>query len=284
MNSTWSILECYNLTKTKDFSNSWTGTIIIVLFVIFFIAQAFIIPTGSMRSTLLIGDGLFGKKFSYGVPIPRIPWIEVPVWPDFDGDGHLINGDLPQRGDIVIFRFPMNEKLHYVKRCVATGGDLIMMRDKDLYLRPKEGDEYIRANYPNDHLSINDKLWVKNPYKSKYKGINYGGINFPEPLVNFGPVKIPEDEYFMIGDNRDHSNDSRFWGSVPYKYIVGKPWFIYFSWENRDYFEMLNSNDPKDIQLLKNKCSDININDSKCRDMWGRHQYSIRWDRMFKFI
>ena len=133
-------------------------------------------------------------------------------------------------------------------------------------------------------VKIDNILWVKNPYINKYKGINYDGISFPQPLVSFAPIKVPENEYFMMGDNRDHSNDSRFWGSVPYKYIVGTPWFIYFSWENRDYFTMLNSNDSKDRDLLIKKCGKININDSKCRDIWDTYQYSIRWDRMFKFI
>jgi signal peptidase I len=271
--------------KLANFSNSWVGTIVIVSFVIFFIAQAFIIPTGSMKSTLLIGDGLFGKKFSYGTPIPRIPWLEVAILPDLDGDGHLFNANLPKRGDIVIFRYPLDDKLHYVKRLVAVGGDLLMMKNKTLYLRPNEGNKYINENYPKENIvEIDNLLWVKNPYISKYKGINYDGAIFPEPLVNFTPIKIPKDEYFMMGDNRDHSNDSRFWGSVPYKYIVGTPWFIYFSWENRDYLTMLNSNDSKDIDLLSSKCGKININDSRCRDIWNKYQYSIRWDRMFKFI
>ena len=76
--------------KFVNFYNSWTGTIVLVLFFIFFIAQSFVIPTGSMKPTMLVGDALFGKKFSYGTPIPRIPWLEFPLLPDFNGNGHLI--------------------------------------------------------------------------------------------------------------------------------------------------------------------------------------------------
>ncbi len=247
------------LLKLYRFSNSWTGTVIIVLLVIFFVAQAFVIPSGSMKKTLLIGDHLFVKKFSYGIPVPHIPWVEIPVLPDFRGDGHIIDGDGPKRGDIVVFRYPNNHKVHYVKRCVALGGDEILYREKELYIRFREGDEYMKKNFLPDQLkTISGKLWVKNPYMPKYPGIQYDknvnlfeqmsiymGANqlamqpalvedFPKvngAVYNAFYVKVPKDEYFMMGDNRDHSNDSRFWGSVPYSLIVGKPWFIYFSWD-----------------------------------------------------
>ena len=94
------------LKKIYNWSSSWTGTIIIVLGIIFFIAQAFVIPSGSMKNTLLIGDMLFVKKFAYGVPTPRIPWLEIKVLPDFNENGHLIEGERPKRGDIVVFRYP----------------------------------------------------------------------------------------------------------------------------------------------------------------------------------
>ncbi|UTJ07297.1 signal peptidase I [Arcobacter roscoffensis] len=239
------------LRKIYDWSSSWTGTIVIVLSIIFFVAQAFVIPSGSMKNTLLIGDMLFVKKFSYGIATPRIPWIEVKVLPDFNDNGHLIEGDRPQRGDIVVFRYPKNEKIHYVKRAVATGGDIIAIQKKNLLLHPKEGNEFVKANYPKESIiEVGDRLWVINPYKKDHPGIHTdpsvvnNGLN-PSELFNMMPIKIPEDETFMMGDNRDHSNDSRFWGTVPYKYIVGKPWFIYFSWDDN---------------------------------------YEIRWDRMFKSI
>ncbi|MDT8339392.1 MAG: signal peptidase I [Sulfurimonas sp.] len=230
------------LHRTYKFSNSWTGTIIIVLFVIFFIAQAFKIPSGSMKDSLLIGDHLFAKKFAYGVSMPHIPFLEVSIIPWSD-KLRLIDGDTPERGDIVIFRPPHNTKQHFVKRCVALPGDELFVADKNLYLHHREGDEWIEKNFDeNDIVVFAEKLWVKNPYMKKHPGIHHDEkilINgqYPMPIFNFAPIRVDEDHYFMMGDNRDHSNDSRFWGSVPYENIEGTPWFIYFSigedWEIR---------------------------------------------------
>jgi signal peptidase I len=253
------------LTKAYKFSNSWTGTIIIVLFIIFFIAQAFRIPSGSMKDSLLIGDHLFGKKFAYGIPMPHIPFIEMSIMPWSD-KLRLIDGDTPARGDIVIFRPPHNTKQHFVKRCFALPGDEVIFTDQDrLYLRPHQGDAYILKNYPKDKiLTLMGKLWVKSPMQHNHPGIHNDANHniyqdylhmYKQDNVDMSPVnvtelqttynfpfnafykKVEEDSYYMIGDNRDHSNDSRFWGSVPYDNIEGTPWFIYFSidenWEIR---------------------------------------------------
>jgi len=231
------------LKQIYKFSNSWTGTIIIVLFVIFFVAQAFVIPSGSMKTTLLIGDHLFVKKFSYGITTPTIPWLEIPVMTDSDDNGHIIEGERPKRGDIVVFKYPMNTKIYYVKRCVATGGDLVMIKNRKLYIHFKEGNQYIETNYSKDKIkSFGNRLWVKTPYSKEHPGIHnddsiqYMSDIYPIELFEFGPIRVPEDEFFMVGDNRDHSQDSRFIGSVPYKYIVGTPWFIYFSWDENKKF------------------------------------------------
>ncbi len=230
------------LHKTYKFSNSWTGTIIIVLFVIFFIAQAFKIPSGSMKNSLLIGDHLFAKKFAYGIPMPHIPFLEISIMPWSDRL-RLMDGDRPKRGDIVIFRPPHNTKQHFVKRCVALPDDELFVLHKDLYIHYSEGNEWIEKNFQgHDILPFAGKLWVKNPYMKDHPGISHDDKivdngQFPMPIFNFAPIKVDKDHYFMMGDNRDHSNDSRFWGAVPYENIEGTPWFVYFSidenWEIR---------------------------------------------------
>ncbi len=231
------------LHKAYKFSNSWTGTIVIVLFIIFFIAQAFRIPSGSMKDSLLIGDHLFAKKFAYGISMPHIPFLEVSIMPWSDSL-RLVDGDTPKRGDIVIFRYPHNIKQHFVKRCVALPGDELFLLDKNLYIHFHEGDAWIKKNYPDSELKIfAGKSWVKNPYMKKHPGIHHDknivNLGYPamQPLFNLAPIQVPKGEYFMMGDNRDHSNDSRFWGTVPYDNIEGTPWFVYFSidenWEIR---------------------------------------------------
>jgi len=309
------------LSKLYRFSSSWTGTIIIVLFLIFFVAQSFVIPSGSMKRTQLIGDFLFAKKFSYGIPIPHLPWLEIPLLPDFNDNGHLIEGDKPKRTDIVIFRYPKNHKIHYVKRCVALGGDEIIYLDKRLLIHFKEGDKYIKSNYPqNKILSLRGKLWVENPYKDKLQGIQYAPENgnifkallsyysydksidmtpiFIEELsapsysikgrtINALYKKVEKDNFYMIGDNRDNSSDSRFWGSVPYSLIVGKPWLIYMSVEHRSYDKVLNGDkngNGKDNAILKRQCKGLDISSKECESIWEKYRFNIRWGRVGRRI
>jgi len=249
------------LNKLYRFSSTWTGTIIIVLFLIFFVVQSFVIPSGSMKRTLQIGDFLFAKKFVYGTPTPVLPWLNIPLLPDFNGNGHLIEGEKPKREDIVIFLYPKDEKTHFVKRCVATGGDEIVYQDKHLYIHFVEGDAYIKSHYKEEKIkTFRGKLWVDNPYMEKYRGIQYapdqhsafenlatrandmhaiylkelGGTvytNSSGEKMNAFYKKVEKDQFYMMGDNRDNSLDSRFWGSVPYRLVIGQPWFIYFSWD-----------------------------------------------------
>lgn len=238
------------LSKLRAFSESWTGTIIIVLLVIFFFIQAFTIPSGSMKNTLLVGDFLFVKKFSYGIPTPHIPWLEVPVLPDFDGDGHLIKGDGPKRGDIVVFRNPQNTKIHFVKRCVAVGGDEVVMVRQRLFVRMHEGDEFMRANYAHKIALLDGRVFVEEPFEKpgiynnadlgvqvQYPAMQariYGSLGSPDVgFSNAQHYEVGENAYFMMGDNRNNSADSRYFGAVEYKHIVGTPWFSYFSWDEK---------------------------------------------------
>ncbi|AKF24824.1 signal peptidase [Sulfurovum lithotrophicum] len=307
------------LSSAYKFSSSWTGTIIIVLFLIFFVAQSFVIPSGSMKRTLLIGDFLFAKKFSYGIATPHLPWLEIPLLPDFNGNGHLIEGPKPQREDIVIFRYPKNEKIHYVKRCVAVGGDELIYADKKLLIHFHEGDAYIKKNYPQEKIKqLRGKLWVENPYMDKYPGIQYQpeGMNIFEALLQYytynkeidmTPImvdgldsmvyeignntinalykKVEPDHFYMIGDNRDNSNDSRFWGSVPYRLIVGKPWLIYMSLEHRSYDQVLNGHGGgRDHAGLKRVCGNIAIDSKECEALWNKQRFTVRWGRVGRLI
>jgi len=301
------------LSVFSRFASSWTGTIIIVLFLIFFVAQSFVIPSGSMKRTQLIGDFLFAKKFSYGIPIPHLPWLEIPLLQDFNNNGHLIEGPRPIREDIVIFRNPHTPKIHFVKRCVAVGGDEILFDNKKLYIHFHElNDEAsIKAAYPDANIvTLKGKLWVLNPYMSKYPGIQYkpeydsnsfnllvGHFQADRASVDMSPVyvneldknlfykKVEPDHFYMIGDNRDNSNDSRFWGSVPYSLVVGKPWLIYMSLEFRSYEWVMNGKGgSKDHDKLSRVCPNIAINSSECETLWNEQRYTIRWGRVGRRI
>ena len=305
------------LKKAHAFSTSWTGTIIIVLTLIFFVAQSFVIPSGSMKRTLLIGDFLFAKKFAYGITIPEIPILGIKVLPDFNGNGHLIEGPRPKRGDIVIFYVPTNKRDHFVKRCVAVGGDEILYYDKHLLIHFREGDEYIKKNYPSKKIvKAMGKLWVDNPYKDKFPGIQYkpeyngnsfllmqynvnkidmkplyvedlnapvSGI-FPTPINAFYK-KVEKDHFYMMGDNRDNSDDSRFWGSVPYSLIIGKPWVTYFSLEYRSYDRVAKGiGGGRDHQTLRKVCGNIDLLSKECEAKWNRYRFTVRWNRIFRNI
>lgn len=275
------------------FSSTWTGTIVVVLLFIFFVAQAFVIPSRSMVGTLYEGDMLLVKKFSYGISLPRIPWIDIPIMPDIHNNGHLIAGKQPSRGDIVVFIPPHQQKVYFVKRNFAVGGDEVLFTQKGLYLHCHEGNEFMKQKFPDlEMIEFAGKIFVLNPYMKEHKGIVYAKnnatFNIMKSLVsgynyNFGfdgenpsvnkiamqPInlngyeafykQIPQGEFFMIGDNRDNSDDSRFWGSVPYANVIGTPWFIYLS---------LNLENSQEVNASENP----------------KMRYTIRWDRMFKSI
>lgn len=154
--------------------------------------QAFRIPSPSMEDTLLIHDFLFISKLTYG---PNIPFTKTRL-PGFRE---------PKAGDIIVFRNPANTKEDYIKRCVAVGGQTIEYRDKVLYV---------------------DGVRQEEPY------VKHSDSNIRSGRDNFGPYTIPEGMYFMMGDNRDNSSDSRVWGALDKKLIHGKAEIIYFSWNS----------------------------------------------------
>jgi signal peptidase I len=204
----------------------WT-TLMIASFIMFFFIQAFKIPSGSMRKTLLEGDHLFANKFIYGF---RIPFIS-------NGKKYAAFKKV-RRGDIVIFQCPPEAltiferesgiKKDYIKRCVAIAGDKVEIKNKKLYINNmRVNDPY--AIFGDCTIFQNFNLFsTQEEYQEAWEKGKFSLIPASFIRDNFGPVVVPEGHYMVMGDNRDFSFDSRFWGPLPDKYIKGKALFLYW--------------------------------------------------------
>ncbi|MEA5087536.1 signal peptidase I [Solidesulfovibrio sp.] len=156
-----------------------------------FVVQAFKIPSGSMLDTLLIGDHLLVNKFLYGTRIPFTDKVILPI-------------EEPADGDVIVFEFPEDTSKDFIKRIIGAPGDVLEMKDKVVYRNGQKLDE---------------------PY------VKHTDSNIQARRDNFGPITVPPGKYFAMGDNRDESYDSRFWGFVDKDKIRGKAWVIYWSWD-----------------------------------------------------
>jgi len=173
--------------------------ILIALFIRTFVVQAFKIPSGSMKPTLQIGDHILVNKFIFGV--------KIPYW-----DKTIIPLKSPRRDDIIVFKYPVDPNKDFIKRVVGVGGDVVESRDKQLY--------------------VNSKL-VNHDFGVHSDPRILSGEN--RPRDNFGPITVPENSLFVMGDNRDESFDSRFWGFVNLKAVSGKAFIIYWSWDKQNF-------------------------------------------------
>jgi len=214
-----------------------------------FIFEPFQIPSGSMMPTLLVGDFILVQKYSYG--------IKDPVWRT-----QLVDVGKPERGDIVVFKYPLDERVDYIKRTIGLPGDKIVYRDKRLYIQPncKEGETQQGELLCNEFNKIDFKLINDNEFKQgpmplarlnenlttvthdiliNPQAPERKGRYYQQPGTPSDEWTVPADNYFMMGDNRDNSQDGRFWGFVPKENLVGKAVFIWMSFE----FE----NGPDDI-------------------------------------
>jgi signal peptidase I len=173
--------------------------IILALFIRTFIVQAFKIPSGSMKETLQIGDHILVNKFIYGVKLPYLQSTLIPI-------------KNPSTGDIVVFEFPEDKDKDFIKRVVGVAGDVVEIRNK--------------------------QVWVNGSLQQGSFIVNSDPHVFPgnlQPRDNFGPVTVPEHSLFVMGDNRDHSYDSRYWGFVDLKAVKGKAFIIYWSWDKDNF-------------------------------------------------
>ena len=173
--------------------------ILLALFIRTFIVQAFKIPSGSMKETLLIGDHILVNKFIYGVKFPFLQRIIIPV-------------KTPERGDIIVFRFPEEPGKDFIKRVIGLPGDEVEIQNKQVYINGKPLN--------HDFGMHTDPRVIPGLIQSR---------------DNFGPKKVPDNSYFVLGDNRDQSYDSRFWGFVDLQAVKGKAFLIYWSWDKEDF-------------------------------------------------
>lgn len=183
----------------REYAEAILIALVLALFIRSFVVQAFKIPSGSMEPTLLIGDHLLVNKFIYGIRNPFTGSVWIPV------------GE-PERGDIIVFKYPVNPKQDFIKRVIGVAGDRIRVVNKEVFVN---GKPFIVKNAV--HLDPN---------------IIPGTVN---PRDNFGPVTVPKNSLFVMGDNRDNSYDSRFWKFVKLKAVKGKAFIIYWSWDKDDF-------------------------------------------------
>jgi signal peptidase I len=229
--------------RWQEYGESIFIALALALIIRAFLVQAFSIPSGSMEPTLLVGDYLLVNKFAYGVRNPFTNKIWIP-WGE------------PQRGDVAVFIYPVDPSKDYIKRVIGLPGDRIEIVNKKLYLNgqhteippPSEDPDGPRAVYREPEIT-------------------------PTERDNFGPVVVPQDSFFVMGDNRDRSYDSRFWGFVPMKDLRGRAFIIYFSWTGSGQPQA--SLVPSLVRGLKGLVF---------TSSWDTQAFQVRWSRLGKMI
>jgi len=186
--------------QVREYVEAALWALVLTLFLRAFVIQAFRIPSESMLDTLLVGDFLFVNKFEYG---PKLPFTHI----RFPGIRK------PKTGDVIVFQYPQDPSKDYIKRCIATGGQTLEIRDKKVFV---------------DGRGLVEPYVVHIDPTVRSAGYDYRD-NYPRRTITPG-------ELFMMGDNRDNSNDSRFWGTVAMDLVKGRAMFIYWSWDGERHW------------------------------------------------
>lgn len=186
----------------REYLEALLIAIIFATFARTYVVQAFKIPSGSMEKNLLIGDHILVNKFIYGPTATGLERTLLPVRP-------------VRRGDIVVFKYPNDPSRDFIKRCMALAGDTIQSRDKVLFINGREIHDEAFTHHSDPQIVSRRDYYQPNRVRD-----------------NFGPLVVPEGHYFCMGDNRDNSNDSRFWGPVPRPNVKGRAFMIYWSFES----------------------------------------------------
>jgi signal peptidase I len=194
------VATTFRKSTAREYFESICVAVILALFVRTFVVQAFKIPTGSMENNLLIGDHLLVNKFVFAPTLTGAENALLPI-------------DPIRRGDILVFKYPEDPERDFIKRTIGLPGETIELRDKKVLINGQALDEpYVHYLFPFEPGNGDD-----------------GGVGSFDVRRTYGPVTVPEGHYFMMGDNRDNSQDSRYWGFMPREYVKGKALFVYFS-------------------------------------------------------
>ncbi len=188
----------FKKSTAREYFESIVIAVILALFIRTWVVQAFKIPTGSMEQNLLIGDHLLVNKFIFSPALTRAEELLLPI------------GSV-QRGDVVVFKYPEEPERDFIKRVIGLPGETLAVRQRAVFINEKPLDE---------------------PYLQAHWGANSGAeLAAVDQRDSFGPVTVPEGHYFVMGDNRDNSQDSRYWGPLPATYLKGKALVIYWSYD-----------------------------------------------------
>jgi len=216
-----------DMNKKRSFYKEWIEPFliaaIVALFIRQFVVEAFKIPSGSMIPTLTIGDHLLVNKFIYG---PRIPFT----------DSRIFSWKKPQRGEIIVFKYPRDEDKNFIKRVVGLSGDKIQIRSGKLYINDEPVPLTSRGVYDGSDQRSGYPYFEKPKLFTEQLGTVEHHILYlnDQSALNFGPALVPVDAVFVMGDNRDNSQDSRIWGFVNHSKILGRALIIYWSWDGEE--------------------------------------------------
>lgn len=223
LSGVFSIIKNNNPTiiKINDFALSIFPILLVVLLIRSFVVEPYKIPSGSMIPTLMIGDFILVDKNIYGY---KLPLTNIT----------LIDSGKPSRGDVVVFKYPENQKINYIKRVIGLPGDTIIYKDKKLIINDKE-NILRKIDHKFNPIEIADGT----VFLEKNDNKEYLILNQTAPSFNF-KYTVPPNTYFVLGDNRDNSNDSRYWGPVPEENLVGKAFYIWMFWNLDSYYSFFD--------------------------------------------